>query len=97
MPSSQESPELPGGRRVAKRANIWRESPKNEDGRVGRVEESRVARRDQSVREGSELLGGLRMAESRPRSEDGPKQPEGCQMIGRARRPQKDPSSQQVT
>ena len=36
------------------------------------------------------------MAESRPSSEDGSKQPEGCQMHGRAPRPQNDPSSQQV-
>ena len=48
------------------------------------MEGSGVTRMDQSVLEGSELLGGHRMADSRPSSEDGAKQPEGCQMIGRA-------------
>ena len=55
--SSQESAERPGGRRAARRANIWQESPNSVDG-VKCVEGHPVARRDSSDREGAKHLEG---------------------------------------
>ena len=59
VPSSQESAEHAGGRRTARRANIWRESPNSKDG-VEWFGGLPVARRDPSNREGAEKLGGGR-------------------------------------
>ena len=57
MPSSQESAEHAGGRRAARRTNIWRESPNSKDG-VEWFGGRPVALRDLSDREGAEQLRG---------------------------------------
>ena len=55
-----------------------------------------VAGRDQNDRERAEQLGGCRMTGSTPISEGGTKQPDECQMIGKAPNPQKDPSARKA-
>ena len=92
VPSSQESDEHPGGRRASKRVNIWRDSTNSEDG-VEWAGVRPVVRRDPGDRKGTEQLGECCMAGSAPCSEESAKQPEGSQMIGKTRSPQKDPAA----
>ena len=56
-PNRLKNAEYPGGRRAARRANIWRESP-NSVGGVKCVGGHPVVRRDPSDREDAKHLGG---------------------------------------
>ena len=61
MTNSQERAGHAGGRRAARRANIWREIPNSKDD-VEWVGGCPVARRDPSDREGAEQLGDCEYA-----------------------------------
>ena len=56
-----------------------------------------VTRRDPSDRKSAEQLGGRRMAESTPSSEEGAKHPEGYRLIGKAPSPHMQPGGHSIT